>query len=58
MKEEQTTTVRINKDSHDILRFMAYKQNRKIIDIIDDLLKDKEKPSISDKVSRALGKLK
>lgn len=56
INQDDTTTVRISKNAHDILRYNAYKQNRKMIDIVDDLADKLEKPSVSDKVGRALGK--
>ncbi len=52
--KKDTTTIRIPREAHDKLRLASYKQNRKITDILEDLLKDFEKPSISDKVSRML----
>lgn len=54
----KTTTIRIREEHHEILRLAAYKQNIKIVDIIDDLLKDMERPTIVDKVGRMLGKIK
>lgn len=40
-KNKKTKTVRVKIESFEILREMAYKQNKKIVDIIQDLLKKK-----------------
>ena len=53
---KQSNVIRISKDAHDILRYNSYKENKRITDIIDDLVKDLPKPSLSDKISRMVAK--
>lgn len=54
-----TTTIRISRATHDKLRLAAYKQNRSIMEILEELTKDFEIPkeeSLEDKINRALNK--
>lgn len=53
MKEQEYTTLRIYKHQHDILRYMAFKEDKKMIDIMDALLRGKG-PTISERVDEAL----
>ena len=53
-----TTTIRISRATHDKLRLKSYQTNRRITDIIDELVKDFEGPSISDKVNQLLNEVK
>lgn len=39
MSKKQTTLIRISAKAHQVLRYLAYKQNKRIIKIIDELLK-------------------
>lgn len=57
MKTE-TTTIRISRDTHNKLRLASYKQNRRITEILDELVKDFEQPSMSDKISTMLKGIK
>mgnify|MGYP001611740476 CR=1 FL=1 len=53
-----TTTIRISRATHDKLRLAAYRSNRRITDIIDELTASFEEPSISEKISRELNNIK
>jgi len=41
-EDKETTTIRVSKKAQKILRYLAYKHNKKIISIIDELLKVKD----------------
>lgn len=53
-----STLIRISKEAHDKLRLAAYRSNRRIIHIVDELVKDLEQPSMSDKISSMLKEIK
>jgi len=53
-----TTTIRISRATHEKLRLAAYKQNRRITEIIDELVSGFEEPSMSDKISKMLEEIK
>lgn len=57
-KMEDTTTIRISRNAHDKLRLRSYKHNKPITEIIEELTKDFEKPSISERVNSMLAKKK
>lgn len=44
-----TKIVRVSKEAHDTLRFLAYKQNKPITTIVDELLEGKG-PTIAEKL--------
>lgn len=53
-EEEKTTTIRIRTKAHDTFRYISYVENKKIIDIVDELLAGR---SIEDvKIDASAGK--